>query len=538
MFADNMNKKGLLFLVSVLVLVIILFGNSKEGGIEPIDAPFYSTSIIGLEASNPSEEVLLDEGNVYSLDARFVKHVIDGKEIRMMSYNGQIPGPVIKVKQGEIAYINFTNNLDVETTVHWHGIRLKNEFDGVPGVTQDPVLPRESFLYEINFKDEGVYWYHPHIREDYQQELGLYGNIIVEPTEKDYYNNVNFEDYLILDDISLDGNRISAFDKDLITNSLMGRFGEIMLINGDSDFIIDAKKGDVARFFMSNVANTRTMNISFDGLKMKMIGSDIGSYVSEEFVDSFIISPAERYTIEVLFDNEGTYEIVNNNPLERRVMGNVIVSGEGDVDYSSEFNILRINNYVKEDIETFEKYFDKPVDHTIDLTVLMKDMMNMQGMMSSSEGEHDMDEMMNEMDNSMDEEHIEEIEWEDTMSMMNDISNNQSMTWIMKDRASGKENMEIGYSWDVGDIVKIRLFNDPESMHPMQHPIHFHGQRFLVLEQDGLRKENLVWKDTVLVPVGSSIDVLLEISNPGDWMAHCHIAEHLQTNMMMMFNVE
>jgi suppressor of ftsI len=528
-----MNKKSVLLVAVLLFFVIILFGNSKEVT-EIVESPFYSTSIVDLEKSNPSEEVLLGEGETYSLDARFVKHMIDGKEVRMIGYNGQIPGPIIKVKEGETAYIEFTNNLDMETTVHWHGIRLKNEFDGVPDVTQDPVLPGESFTYEINFKDEGVYWYHPHIREDYQQELGLYGNIIVEPTEKDYYNAVSFEEYLILDDISFEGDKISSFDKDLITNSLMGRFGDIMLINGNSGFVMDVKTG-VGRFFITNVANTRTMNISFSGLKIKMIGSDIGSYVSEKFVSSFIIAPAERYIVEVLFDEEGTYEIVNNNPLEKRVMGEIVVSGEGDVDYSSEFNTLGVNNYVKEDIATFEKYFDNPIDYTIDLTVLMKDMMNMQGMVSSSDGDHD---MMNGDENMMgDEEHQEEIEWEDTMARMNSMSNNRSLTWIMKDRESGKENMDIDYSWDVGDIVKIRLFNDPGSMHPMQHPIHFHGQRFLVLEQDGVRNENLVWKDTVLVPVGSSIDIILEISNPGDWMAHCHIAEHLQTNMMMMFNV-
>ena len=214
--------------------------------------------------------------------------------------------------------------------------------------------------------------------------------------------------------------------------------------------------------------------------------------------------------------------------------------GENEKDYSASFNTLGTNNYVKEDIGNFEIYFDKPVDHTIDLTVLMngmvdmENMMNdMQGMVSSEEG-HD----MGGMDMMGDEEHQEEIEWEDTMAMMNDMSNNQSLTWIMKDRESGKENMDINYSWNVGDVVKIRLFNDPESEHPMQHPIHFHGQRFLVLDENGVRSDNLVWKDTVLVPVGSSVDVLLEISNPGDWMAHCHIAEHLQTNMMTMFNVE
>ena len=112
------------------------------------------------------------------------------------------------------------------------------------------------------------------------------------------------------------------------------------------------------------------------------------------------------------------------------------------------------------------------------------------------------------------------------------------MTWILRDRATGAENGDIDWKFKVGDVVKIRIYNAPESFHPMNHPIHIHGQRFLVLSMDGVENQNLVWKDTAIAPVGSTMDVLVEMSNPGDWMIHCHIAEHLSAGMMFGFTVE
>ena len=130
------------------------------------------------------------------------------------------------------------------------------------------------------------------------------------------------------------------------------------------------------------------------------------------------------------------------------------------------------------------------------------------------------------------------IEWEDDMAMMNQMSDTDSIKWKIIDQATGKENMDIDWSFSKGEPVKIRIFNDPNSMHPMQHPMHFHGQRFLVLEHNGIKETNLAWKDTVFIPSGQTVDILLDTSNPGTWMAHCHIAEHLESGMMMKFKVE
>ena len=129
------------------------------------------------------------------------------------------------------------------------------------------------------------------------------------------------------------------------------------------------------------------------------------------------------------------------------------------------------------------------------------------------------------------------IEWDDANKMIGSMSNTDNVNWKIVDQDTGRENMDIDWEFKLGQPVKIRIFNAPNSMHPMQHPIHFHGQQFLVLARNGVPEIGLAWKDTVLVPSGQTVDILLNPTNPGTWMAHCHIAEHLESGMMMKFDV-
>jgi FtsP/CotA-like multicopper oxidase with cupredoxin domain len=131
------------------------------------------------------------------------------------------------------------------------------------------------------------------------------------------------------------------------------------------------------------------------------------------------------------------------------------------------------------------------------------------------------------------------IEWEDDMVAVNRLTTPANTRWKLIDRATGAEGAAIDWTFRVGDQVKIRLVNEMESDHPMHHPFHIHGAgRFLVLSRDGTPEPNLVWKDTVLVPTGQVVDILLDVTNPGRWMAHCHIAEHHESGMMLSFDVE
>lgn len=502
-----------------LILVLIFVAGCKLNSQMPANGE--TSNGIGdkfpdLNEAKQPEIVEINDKAIFQLEASSVKKTINGDVVKMFAYNGQIPGPVIKVKQGTSIFVNFTNNLDVETTIHWHGIRLKNKYDGVPNITQQPIKPKESFLYELTFPDEGIYWYHPHIREDFQQELGLYGNIIVEPKTQDYYNKVNREIALFLDDIKMAENNLDIFGNDFAGFALMGRFGNEMLVNGQTDYKIDVNKNEITRFYLTDSANTRTFNFLIENHKLKLIGSDSGKYENEKFIDSVILSPGERYIVEVLFDKIGSYKILHKTPSRVFVLGVVNVKDGALQQQNLEFEKIKENNEIKKDIEQFKKYFDTNPDFEIDLTV-------------------DMDMM--QMDHGMPMNTNQKIEWEDDMSMMNAMSTSKNTKWIIRDKKTGKENMDISYEVKVGDVKKIRIVNDPNSMHPMQHPIHLHGQRFLVLEEDGKKNENLAWKDTVLVPKGSTVDILVYFTNPGDWMLHCHIAEHLESGMMTMFKV-
>jgi FtsP/CotA-like multicopper oxidase with cupredoxin domain len=130
------------------------------------------------------------------------------------------------------------------------------------------------------------------------------------------------------------------------------------------------------------------------------------------------------------------------------------------------------------------------------------------------------------------------IEWEDDMLEVNRMTTPANMRWKLVDRETGAENAEIDWTFHVGEQVKLRLVNEMDSDHPMPHPFHVHGAgRFLILARDDVVEPNLVWKDTVLVRTGETVDILLDVTNPGRWMAHCHIAEHHESGMMFSFNV-
>ena len=203
-------------------------------------------------------------------------------------------------------------------------------------------------------------------------------------------------------------------------------------------------------------------------------------------------------------------------------LGIVRVAGEAvEEDLSEAFATLRTHDEVVEDIDAFRGHFDRAPDHNLLTTVRVKNLPL--PIMQSME---------------MDTLYVPPMEWNDAMPMMNWLSTGEQVTWILRDTDTGLENGDIDWRFQVGDVVKIRVHNTPDSFHPMNHPFHIHGQRFLVLSLDGVETENLVWKDTAIVPVGSTMDILVEMSNPGTWMAHCHIAEHLHAGMMFSFVVE
>ncbi len=489
----------------------------------------------------PRQLVSLGDGGTLDLEAGFVRRDIGGRPVVMLAFNGQQPGPLIQVPESATIFVNFTNRTPLPTAIHWHGIRLDNRFDGVPGVTQDPVEPGETFRYRIHFPDAGIYWYHPHHREDIQQEMGLYGNLLVDSPRPDYYGPVNREQVLMLDDLLLGDDGIVPFGEDTSNYALMGRFGNILLVNGEPEYALSVRRGEVVRFFLTNVSNTRTFNLSFSRtgrdapgrtLPVKVVASDVGRFEREAMAESVVISPAERYVVEVRFDEAGEFALSNRVQAishregvffsESRVMGRVVVDPEpAPLDHADAFATLRENTDVTRDIDAYREHFDRPVDHALDLTL-------------------EVEELPRPVEQSMlyDWAYFNPVEWSGTMPVMNWASDGGQARWILREPGTGRENMDISWRFRVGDVVRIRLHNDRNAFHAMQHPLHIHGQRFLVLSQNGVPNDNLVWKDTVLLPTGTTTDILLELSNPGRWMVHCHIAEHLEAGMRFVFEVE
>jgi FtsP/CotA-like multicopper oxidase with cupredoxin domain len=531
------NRNISIALITFTVIVIgawYLSGtNNKSSALLPLAQ---------LPLAAPSNEVLLQNGEEYTLTASMVRKVVNGEEVRMLAYNGSIPGPTIRVTQGAEVKIRFVNDIDSGSTIHSHGVRLDNAFDGVPGVTQPLVMPGESFEYTIKFPDAGVYWYHPHFDEPYEQMMGLYGNFVVTPLDGAYWSPVNREIPITLGDILIgaDGQPV-PFTKGRTDHTLMGRYGNVLLTQGATDHKLTAKKGEVVRLYLTNVANATPFNFTIPGVKMKLVGSDNGRYEHEMFVDGVILGPSERAVVDVFFPESGIFPIEHKTPVHTHPLGSFTVTDDAiTVSHQKEFETLRVNAATRAEFKALDGYQTKVPDKTIRLTV---DMPGMGGMMSGSGsgmmGMHRMPDgsMMHNDGSMVMGSGTSKIEWEDTMAMMNAMSDQNSVQWQMIDEETKLANMDVNWKFKVGDKVKIRVVNDGKSMHPMQHPIHFHGERFVVLATNGVPSTNMVWKDTTLVQTGDTVDILLEVTNPGDWMAHCHVAEHLADGMMINFSV-
>ncbi len=480
------------------------------------------TNTAQLTTAEESTVVELKNGDSYDLVMDEVQKTIAGRAHTMLAYNGSIPGPLIKVPQGAEITINFTNATDIKTLLHSHGVRMDNAFDGSQ-VTQKEMEPGESFTYKLKFPDAGAYWYHPHVHDAYAQEMGLYGNFIVIPADESYWTPVNREVALFLDDILIEGGKLNL-SKTGTDHVLMGRFGNVMLVNGQENFVLRAKKGEVVRLYLTNAANTRPFNFAIKGTRMKLVGGDNGAYEKAQWVDSVLLGPSERAIVDVLIQSPTT--IVNDTPSGMTALGSIAIESEAALpSYAEAFADIPEHQATKASIDSFRQYFDKAPDKRLTLTI---DMMGMGGMGGMNMGS--MGGMMGAPAGG--------IEWEDSHAMMNANTTADSTKWHIVDQDTGKIDMDINWALKRDEPVKIRIFNDPKSMHPMQHPIHFHGNRFLVLERDGVKETNLVWKDTTLIKAGETVDILLDPSNLGVWMAHCHILEHIEAGMMFTYTVE
>jgi FtsP/CotA-like multicopper oxidase with cupredoxin domain len=303
----------------------------------------------------------------------------------------------------------------------------------------------------------------------------------------------------------------------------MGRYGDVLLVNGQTDYALVVARGEVVRLYLTNTANVRPFNVRIPGARMKLVGGDGGRVEREQLVTEVLLAPAERAVVDVLFEEAGPLRLEHRTPERAYTLGTVAV-GEAPVgrSHAREFAALRTAPELTAERARLAADLARPPDKTLALVAEMPGMRGHGGGHGHGHGPAA----------------VEAIEWEDTMALHNRMTTPENMFWKLVDRETGAVNHAIRWGFRVGDRVKLRVVNDPHSDHPMQHPFHVHGQRFLVLSRDGVPSDNLVWKDTVLVRTGETVDLLVEMSNPGTWMAHCHIAEHLEGGMMLSFEVQ
>ena len=322
----------------------------------------FPTETDGLPSASPPQVIRLNDGDRLDLRITPVRKRIDDAELRMLGYNGTIPGPTLHVDQGSEITVQVTNNGDVEATVHWHGLRLENRYDGVPHETQSPIPIGGTFTYKVQFPDAGFYWYHPHIREDFGLEMGLYGTIIVEPSDPSYWPTVDRQLSITLDDLLVEDGHIAPFHRSGPNYTAMGRFGNVMLINGETTFSDEASVGEVVRLFLVNTANTRIFNVALPGARMKLVGGDSGRYEQEAFVDEVMIAPSERAVLDVMFDSAGEVRLEHRTPDRVYDLGAFSVAGNSSGSAGASFDVLRVDPQLTAEHRSIDGDLERPPD--------------------------------------------------------------------------------------------------------------------------------------------------------------------------------
>jgi suppressor of ftsI len=491
----------------------------------PAVSPFLpSSNTSASEEADSSEVYRVIEGDTITITAGKAFRRLGGRSLVTYAYNGQLPGPRLEIPEGGTAIVRFRNETDLPSSVHWHGLRLANANDGVPGLTQPLVPPGGEFVYRVHAPDPGLFWYHPHHREDIAQDLGLAGNILVRARNTAAAPGI--EAFLMLDDLLVGDSGLVPFGREAPTHALMGRFGNVLLVNGRDHWELESRDGQAIRLYLTNSANARTFNVSLDGASLSVLQGDAGAFSPPRRVESVVIAPAERYVVEARFQRPGKYALLN------RVRGIDRVTGRFFAEVDTLGMVTVTGPTIKPDKRSgssapntlsalVQHHAGRKPDRVLQLSLRTKGLpfALIQAL-------------------RLDTTYVHPVEWTSPMPMMDWLSTGREVSWIIRDSLTGAEGMALDWRVPRGRPLVVRLVNDKHVLHPMGHPIHLHGQRFLVLARNGVTNKDPVWKDTVLVPAGGTVDILVDTSNPGRWMLHCHIAEHLESGMHTVLVVE
>jgi len=406
--------------------------------------------------------------------------LINGSKTKMYGFNNQFPGPVFRGIVGDRFEINYTNNLNEESSVHWHGLQLPNEMDGVPSITQTSVKPGGNFFYNFTLKNSGIYWYHPHYNTADQIERGLYGYIIVEDSKIKIKSDI--DSIYSLDDIRLESNvEISAAGSGHM-DTMHGRYGNIMLVNGQINYDLKAKTGDLIRLRLLNTANARFFDFAIEGQKLLVLGEDIG-YVEKPYeVDSLTIAPGERYDILIYFNETTNKNIFSLGYKQNLKFGEIKILGKNlnSTQNMKYYDGLK-NKILNSNLPNWSDKLNQPANFT----------MSLQG-----------------------------------------IGNMMGLKWTINGKSSNDKAEELNL--EEGKFYKIKYKN----MQNIAHPMHLHGQKFLVLSRNGIQVKEKGFKDTMIVGPSEEVDIGFIATGVGAWVNHCHILEHAEAGMLAVINVK
>lgn len=404
--------------------------------------------------------------------------LIDGKMTDVLAFNGTIPAPTIRCRQGKQVIIHFTNKLDEPTTIHWHGLRIPIEMDGVPFLSQAPIMPGETFTYRFTPPDAGTFWYHPHMNSVVQLGKGLVGAIIVEETTPVQFDE---EHTLLLKHWHLDrdGNW-----KDLMIprySARMGTPGEWGTVNGIHKPTYTLAQNATTRLRIANVDNTITYPIAITGAEAWIIAID-GNPVSEPIrLEQHKIGPGMR--VDIAFHAPAVGSTVHVMQMKGKYPY-ILASFES---MSSALNIkplprLPLNPVPKLDFDNAE---------TLNFT----------------------------------------FEWAGAITPADKQGKGHHDFWLVNKRAwEGMSKDKIPAPLATLEYGKTYIF-DLKNVTQYHHPIHLHGHTFTVIEMDG-KPVTPFHTDTVLLGKNGRAKAAFVADNPGRWMYHCHVIEHMKTGLM------
>jgi FtsP/CotA-like multicopper oxidase with cupredoxin domain len=471
-----MLKRPPLFLTA-LAAACLTSGPASAAPSTPSLAPEGWDSAVRLQEPadrNPDPRVL-----EIDLTARVAElDVAPNTRVKAWTYDGLLPGPFIRAKVGDRLIVHFTNQLPEPTTVHWHGVRVPIEMDGVPGISQPAVKPGETFVYDITLRDAGLFWYHPHHMSAAQVGFGLYGALLVE----DENDGVGVADQLtmVLSDIGFDKNgALDEPDSGGSAGDVFGREGEHVLLNGRKAPVLRARSGAPQRWRIVNAARSRFFLLDLQGQKFTVIGTDGGLQERPTTSDVLLITPGERVDVIVAPTGKPGSEMPVYSMLYNR--------GYGSVEFRS-----------IEQLMTLAFSTDAPMTPPPPPAVSR------------------------------------------TITPPSAVGATQ-VTFTLglpPVDATGHSEFQVNglpfpkakpYRAALGETQLWVIKNDTK----WDHPFHLHGFFFLPVDEKGEPLRPMAWKDTINVPINQTARVLVKFDErPGTWMFHCHILDHAEIGLM------